>query len=243
MLNLQLTSSYFHNDVTQFLYGENEFYFRCPHSLEHFLLCLQGGPFNVNPVRPLGAVILDLRRRTSCPREGHAWPVIPSDTSNCNCTTTDWDEHLGRLPKFTSTWLLRCHELVEGKKKKKARAGEKEVERWADAVSRLLDSITIGKFVLRGDPDWCSILFSTSPLVKALLKFKGQGRVSQVHQAGRWPRGAEVKVLQMLKDTLEEEAAKGSESKHRRTIQSKKRKRVSKAAMDTLVDAAPSDGE
>lgn len=42
---------------------------------------------------------------------------------------------------------------------------------------------------------------------------------------------------------MEEEVAKGSESKHKRTIQLKKRKSVSKAAMDTLVDAAPSDGE
>lgn len=108
LLNLQLTSSYFHNDVTRFLYGENEFYFSCPDSLEHFLLCLQGGPFNVNPVRHLGAVILDLRRRTSFPWQGHAWPIIPSDASHRNCTTTDWDERLGQLPKSTSTWLLWC---------------------------------------------------------------------------------------------------------------------------------------
>lgn len=67
LLNLQLTCSYFHNDVTQFLYDENDFYFSCPDSLEYFLLCLQAGPFNTNQDRHLGVVILDLCWRISFP--------------------------------------------------------------------------------------------------------------------------------------------------------------------------------
>jgi hypothetical protein len=44
LLNLQLTCSYLHDNVTQILYDKNEFCFSCPDSLEHFLLCLQAGP-------------------------------------------------------------------------------------------------------------------------------------------------------------------------------------------------------
>lgn len=35
LLNLYSTSSYFHNDVTQFLYDGNDFYFSCADSLEY----------------------------------------------------------------------------------------------------------------------------------------------------------------------------------------------------------------
>lgn len=106
-----------------------------------------------------------------------------------------------------------------------------------------LSTSLIGKLVLRGDPDWCSVLFSTNPLVKALLTFKGQGCINQGYKAGSWTKSAEDKVLQMLKDTLEkEEGEKGSETKHKRTTQSKKRQRTSKAAVDTMVDAALRDG-
>jgi hypothetical protein len=140
LLNLYSTSSYFHNDVTQFLYDGNEFYFSYPDSLEHFLLCILAGPFNVNPGRHFGIVILDLCRCISFPPKGHPWPVIPLDTTNRNCTTTDWDGHYGRLPSFTSTYLLRRHVHTEGKKK--ARAGKKEVERQAGAARRVLEQVT-----------------------------------------------------------------------------------------------------
>jgi hypothetical protein len=106
-----------------------------------------------------------------------------------------------------------------------------------------LSKSLIGKLILRGDPDWCLVLFSTNPLVKALLKFKGQGCINQVYKAGSWTKSAEDKVLQMLKDTLEkDEGDKGSETQHQRTMQSKKRHRASKAAVDTIVDAALRDG-
>jgi hypothetical protein len=150
--------------------------------------------------------------------------------------TPDWDGHLGQLPRATSSHLLRRHEHFEGKRK--AQAGEKELERWADAVTRMLKTKTIGKLVIRGDPDWCSVLFSTSPLVKALLEFKGQGRINKVYKAGKWPHSAEDKVLQMLKDMLEGEGERGSESKHKKTMQSKKRKRASKAVVKPPVGAA-----
>jgi hypothetical protein len=77
--------------------------------------------------------------------------------------------------------------------------------------------------------------------VKALLKFKGQGRISQVFKAGRWPKSAEETVLQVLKDTLEAHGTQGGETKLKRTIQSKKRKRAGKAAMAAAAVAAAFD--
>jgi hypothetical protein len=46
LLDLQLSCSYLHDDVTKFLLDHNEFYFACPGSLEYCLLCLDpgGGP-------------------------------------------------------------------------------------------------------------------------------------------------------------------------------------------------------
>lgn len=238
LLNLQLTCSYFHDDVTQFLYDENEFYFSCPDSVEHFLLCLDGGPFNVNPVRHLGVVILDLRRCISFPDTGYAWPALPLKKMEDKHATPDWDGHLGRLPTKTTGHVLRRLEHFKGMK---AQVGEKELERWTNAVTRMLENNTIGKLVIRGDPDWCSVLFSTSPLVKALLEFNGKGRINKVYKAGKWPRNAGDKVLQMLKDTLEGDVEEGSEAKHKKTMQSKKRKRASKAAEEPTQGLAISD--
>ena len=90
---------------------------------------------------------------------------------------------------------------------------------WASAIEALLGSHTIGKLILRGHEHWTSALFSTSPITEALLKFKGQGRVTQVHKAGVWPgRGAD-KVLQLLQNKIEigaEVEAKGERRKRKR---------------------------
>jgi hypothetical protein len=135
---------------------------------------------------------------------------------NDSLATPDWDGHLGRLTHMTSANLLRRHEHFE--EKRKAQAGAKELERWVNAVKHLLGTNKIKKLVIRGDPDWCSVLFSTSPLVKALLEFKGQDRINQVYKAGRWPKSksGEEKVLQMLKATLERDVEKVEKPSTRR---------------------------
>jgi hypothetical protein len=58
--------------------------------------------------------------------------------------------------------------------------------------------------------------------VKALLEFRGQGRINEVYKTGRSPKSAEDKVLQMPKDTLEGEGVEEAEGKHKRTLRSKK---------------------
>ena len=68
----------------------------------------------------------------------------------------------------SSKFMARCHAHFENKKGQEAVA--KELERWVTAVRRLLEVATIGQLVSQGDPDWCSVLFLTSPVVKAVVE-------------------------------------------------------------------------
>jgi hypothetical protein len=96
---------------------------------------------------------------------------------------------------------------------------------WVTAVRRLLEVTTIGQLVIRGDPDWCSVLFLTSPVMKAVVEFGGQGRIKSLYRAGRWPKSESDKVIQMLKDKLKEDAKDVDVAKRKDVGASKKRKR------------------
>ena len=84
---------------------------------------------------------------------------------------------------------------------------------------------TIGELVPRGDADWCSMLFSTSLTVKAVVKSEGQGRIKSFYRADRWPKSGSDKVIQMLKDKLKEDTKAVDVAKHKDAGASKKRKR------------------
>jgi len=90
-------------------------------------------------------------------------------------------------------------------------------ERWVTAV-RLLDVTTIGQLVIRGDPNWCSVLFLTSLVVKAVVEF-GVRAISSPST------GLVDKVIQMLKDKLKEDAKDSDVAKRKDTEASKKCKR------------------
>ena len=104
----------------------------------------------------------------------------------------------------SSKFMARCHAHFENKKGQEAVA--KELERWVTAIRRLLEVATIGQRVIQGDPDWCSVLFLTSPAVKAVVEFGGQGPIKSFYWAGRWPESGSDKIIQMLKDKLKEDA-------------------------------------
>ena len=83
---------------------------------------------------------------------------------------------------------------------------------------------TIGQLVSQGDPDWCSVLFLTSPVVKAVVEFGGQGPIKSFYRAGRWPESGSDKIIQMLKDKLKEDAKDVDVAKRKDAGASKKRK-------------------
>src|SRR5271170_444455 len=134
----------------------------------------------------------------------------------------DWDGHLGTLVDRSSKYMARRHEHFENKKGQEAVV--KELERWVTAVRRLLEVTTIEQLVIR-DPDWCSIQFLTSPVVKAVVEFGGQGRIRSFYRAGRWPKSGSDKVIQMLKDKLKEDTKDVDVAKRKDVGASKKRKR------------------
>jgi hypothetical protein len=135
----------------------------------------------------------------------------------------DWDGHLGTLVDRSSKYMARRHEHFENKKGQEAMA--KELERRVTAVRRLLEVTMIGQLVIRGDPGWCSVLFLTNPVMKAVVEFGGQGRIKSLYRAGRWPKSESDKVIQMLKDKLKEDAKDVDVAKRKDVGASKKRKR------------------
>lgn len=102
----------------------------------------------------------------------------------------------GHLPKLISEYLLGRHDHF---KVKEEQASAKELERWAGAINSLLQTNTIKCLVPRGDPERCSAMFSTSPVVKTLVEFRGQGCICKIYKAGRRPRSGEDRVLKRLK--------------------------------------------
>lgn len=141
---------------------------------------------------------MDLRRNTSHPLSGRAMPVLPDENG-------DWDAQLADILDLSHASRYR---------QKVADSLWEQQKNWSKAVRALLESNTIGKLVINGNSQWVSALFSTTPLVRTLLEFKGQGRITKVCKAGYWPQKGADKVLQLL-EALEEDAVGETKGKRK----------------------------